>query len=259
MFFESFRVFLWNTFYYMSTIEKVKKLRERTGAGIVDVKKALDEANGDEEKALEFLKKRGQDKAMKKVDRHTGEGVVGSYIHYTNKVGAMVKILCETDFVARNEDFKSFARDIAMQVATMNPSVISYKNFDLAMVEKETEGIIAKVKEENIERKRLQKNLLNIPQFISRAQITDEIMQEITEKVKSKLLAEGKPEAILEKILPGKLERFIQDNTTFDKDNALLSQDFVKDPSKTVQDLLNETIAKIGEKIEISEFVRFEV
>jgi elongation factor Ts len=171
----------------------------------------------------------------------------------------MVKVLCETDFVARNEDFKSFARDIAMQVATMNPTVISYKNFDLAMLEKETEGIIAKVKEENIERKRLQKNLLNIPQFISRAQITDEIMQEITEKVKSELLAEGKPEAILEKILPGKLERFIQDNTTFDKENALLSQDFVKDPSKTVQDLLNETIAKIGEKIEISEFVRFEI
>lgn len=243
----------------MSTIEQVKKLREMTGAGIVDVKKALDEAEGNEEKALELLKKRGQDKAMKKSDRHVGEGVVASYIHYNGKIGAMVKVLCETDFVARNEDFKKFANDIAMQVATMNPTVISYENFDKEMLEKETEGIIAKVKEENIERGRLKKNLLNIPQFISRAQITDEIIAEITEKIKEELKAEGKPEAILDKILPGKLERFIKDNTSFDRENALLSQDFVKDQDKSVQDLLNETIAKIGEKIEISEIVRFEI
>lgn len=243
----------------MSALEQIKKLREQTGAGIVDVKKALDEAGGDESKALDILKKKGQDKAKKKSDRYAGEGAIGFYVHSDQKTGAMVKVLCETDFVARNEDFKSFARDIAMQVVAMNPSVVNYKELDTAVVEKETEGIVAAAKKENIELKRLKKPLKNIPQFISKIQITDEIMEEITEKIKAELIAEGKPEEILNKILPGKLERFIEDNTSFDRENALLSQSLAKDPEKTVQAFLNEAITKMGEKIEIGEFVRFEI
>lgn len=243
----------------MSALEQIKKLREQTGAGIIDVKKALDEAKGDESKALDILKKKGQDKAMKKSDRVAGEGVVGMYVHSNQKTGAMVKILCETDFVARNEDFLTFARDMAMHITAMNPSVLNYTDLDSAEVEKETEGIIAKVKEENIELERLKKPLKNVPQFISRSQITDEIMSKIEEDIKAELKEEGKPEEIWDKILPGKLERFIEDNTSFDKENALLSQNFAKDPEKTVQEVLTEITAKIGEKIEISEFVRFEI
>ncbi len=243
----------------MSVLEQVKKLREKTGAGIIDVKKALDEAGGDESKALEILKKKGQDKAMKKSDRVAGEGVIGMYVHSNQKTGVMVKILCETDFVARNEDFIAFARDIAMHITAMNPSVLSYKDLDVTEVEKETEGAIAKVKDENIELERLKKPLKNIPQFISRSQITDEIMEKITEDIKAELKKEGKPEEIWDKILPGKLERFIEDNTSYDRENALLSQGFAKDPEKTVQDVLTEITAKIGEKIEIGDFTRFEI
>lgn len=243
----------------MGKMEQIKKLREQTGAGIVDVKNALDESNGDEAKALDILKKSGQAKALKKSDRVAGEGILGFYIHSDQKTGAMVKLSCETDFVAMNEDFQAFARDIAMQIVSMNPSVIKYEDLDPALVEKETEGIIATVKEENIELGRLKKPLKNIPQFISRAQITDEIMAKIEDDIKIELKDEGKPEKIWDKIVPGKIERFIADNTAFDKENVLLFQDFVKDPDKTVQDLLNETVAKMGEKIEIKEFVRFEM
>jgi elongation factor Ts len=243
----------------MGKLEQIKKLRAETGAGIVDVKKALDEAGGDETKALDILKKSGQAKAIKKSDRHAGEGILGFYIHSDQKTGAMVKVSCETDFVARNEEFQAFARDIAMQIVSMNPSVVKYEDLDPVMIEKETEGIIATVKEKNIELKRLKKPLKNVPQFISRAQITDEIMKKIEEDIKAELKEEGKPEEIWDKIIPGKIDRFIADNTAFDKENVLLFQDFVKDPDKTIQDLLNETIAKMGENIEIKEFVRFEI
>ncbi len=113
-------------------IDKIKSLRERTGAGIVDVKKALEEAQGDETAALEILRKRGQDKAAKKSDRETHEGVVASYVHSNKKVGALVTLFCETDFVGRNEEFQELARDIAMHVAAMQPEVVKPKRLTTA-------------------------------------------------------------------------------------------------------------------------------
>ncbi|MDD5396548.1 MAG: elongation factor Ts [Candidatus Moranbacteria bacterium] len=118
--------------------ELVKKIRERTGAGMVAIKKAVDEAGGDEEKAIEILRKQGQSKAAKKADRTTGEGVVVSYVH-SNKVGALVKLLCETDFVARNEEFVALAKDIAMHITAMNPKFIKPEDMPAELIEKEKE------------------------------------------------------------------------------------------------------------------------
>jgi len=120
-------------------LDKIKKIREATGAGMVDIKKALEEAKGDEVKAMEILRKKGQEKAMKKTDRSTQEGIVASYIHSNNRVGAMVKLLCETDFVARNEEFKSLAQEIAMHITAMNPKYIKPEEVEDEIVAKEKE------------------------------------------------------------------------------------------------------------------------
>ena len=192
----------------MSTLEQIKKIREITGAGIVEVKKALEEASGDEKKTIENLRKSGQAKAMKKADRDAHEGIIGMYVHSNNKIAAMVKVLCETDFVARNEDFQAFANDIAMHITASDPKCLKPEDVDNTLVEKERE--------------------------IWKEQLKDE----------------GKSEDIMDKILSGKEQKFRAES-------ALLSQPFVKDPDKTVEDLLNELVAKIGEKIEIGEFARF--
>ncbi len=123
----------------MSNLEQIKKLRERTGAGIVDVKKALEEASGDENKAIDLLRKRGQEKALKKSDREAKEGIVSAYIHSNNKVGAMVKLFCETDFVAKNDEFRALGQDIAMHITAMNPQYLSPENVPEEIVEKEKE------------------------------------------------------------------------------------------------------------------------
>jgi len=123
----------------MSNLEQIKNIREKTGAGIVDVKKALEEASGDEVKAIEILRKKGQEKAMKKSERTAKEGVVASYIHSNNKVGAMVELFCETDFVARNEDFKSLAKDIAMHITASNPKFLKPEDVSQDLVAKEKE------------------------------------------------------------------------------------------------------------------------
>jgi len=123
----------------MSNLEQIKNIREKTGAGIVDVKKALDEAGGNEEKAIEILRKKGQEKAMKKSERTAKEGVVSSYIHSNNKVGAIVELFCETDFVARNEDFKVLARDIAMHITASNPKFLKPEDVSEELVNKEKE------------------------------------------------------------------------------------------------------------------------
>jgi elongation factor Ts len=120
-------------------LEKIKKIREATGAGMVDIKKALEEAKGDEAKAMEILRKKGQEKAMKKTDRSTQEGVVVSYVHSNNRVGTMVKLLCETDFVARNEEFKELAQEIAMHITAMNPKYIKPEEVEDEVVAKEKE------------------------------------------------------------------------------------------------------------------------
>lgn len=125
----------------MATLEQIKKLREITGAGIVDVKKALTEAGDDEAKAMELLKKRGEEKAGKKADREAREGVVVSYVHSNNKVGVVVKLLCETDFVARNEEFKALAQDIAMHIVAMNPQFIKSEDAPAEMSQQEKEEV----------------------------------------------------------------------------------------------------------------------
>ena len=193
----------------MSQMELVKALREQTGAGIVDIKKAIDEANGDREKALEILHKRGQDKAAKKSDRDTHEGIVISYVH-SNKIGAMIKLYCETDFVGRNEEFIELGRDIAMHVSALAPRYVRAEDMPDEEVEKE--------------------------------------------KVlwREELIKEGKPENMIEQILTGKEEKFR-------KEQSLLGQAFVKDPSKTVGDLLTEKIHKIGENIQVGAFIRYEM
>lgn len=192
----------------MSTLEQIKKIREQTGAGIIDVKKALDEANGDETKAIEILRKNGQSKALKKADRDAREGVIGMYVHSNQKMGAMVKVLCETDFVARNEDFQKFASDIAMHITASAPQCLRPEDVDSAFVAKEREIW--------------------------------------TEQLKN----EGKPAEIMDKIMAGKEQKLRNEL-------ALLTQSFVKEPDKTVEEYLNEHIVKIGEKIEIGEFARF--
>jgi len=192
----------------MSTLEQIKKLREQTGVGIIDVKKALDESNGDEEKAIEILRKSGQSKALKKASRDASEGIIGAYVHSNQKIGAMVKILCETDFVARNEDFQTFASDIAMHITATDPRCLRPEDVDADFVAKEREIW--------------------------------------TEQLKN----EEKPDDIIEKIMEGKEQKLRAES-------ALLSQPFVKDSDKTINDLLNELVAKIGEKIEIGEFARF--
>lgn len=194
----------------MSSMEQVKALREKSGAGIVDVKKALDEAAGDEVKAMEILRKRGQDKALKKSGREVHEGIVVAYVHSNSHIGVLVKLFCETDFVARNVEFQELGRDIAMHVAASDPHYVKPEEVPEELVEKERD--------------------------IWRAQ----------------LAKENKPKEIMEKIMVGKEEKFRNEN-------ALLTQAFVKDPSKTVGELLAEKIHKIGENIQVGGFVRYEM
>jgi elongation factor Ts len=194
----------------MSNLEQIKKIREMLGSGIVDTKKALDEAGGDEEKAIEIIRKRGQLKAAKKSDREVGEGVVVSYIHPNNKLGAIVKLYCESDFVARNAEFLELAKDLAMHISAMNPQYIKPENVPAETLEKEKE--------------------------IWREQ----------------LKAENKPAEIMAKILEGKEKKFREEL-------ALLTQYFVKNPDQTVEELITEKIAKIGENIRIGGFTRMEL
>ncbi len=191
-------------------LQLIKKIRERTGAGMVAVKKAIDEAGGDEEKAIEILRKQGAGKALKRADKEAKEGVIVSYIHSNNKIGTLIKLLCETDFVARNEDFQQLAKDIAMHATALNP------------------------------------------RFIKPEEVASEIVAKEREIWTAQLTQEGKTAEMIEKILVGKEKKFREES-------ALLTQAFVKDPQKTVGDLIVENISKMGEKIEIGEMVRFEL
>lgn len=191
-------------------LNKIKKLREMTGAGIVDVKKALDEAKGEESKALEIIRKKGQDKALKKMGRKAKEGIVVAYIHSNNKIGSMVKLFCETDFVAKNEEFKQLAKDIAMHISAMDPK------------------------------------------FLSPDDVSEDIIKKEKEIWSEQLSNEKKLKEILEKILEGKEKKFREEI-------SLLSQSFVKDPDKTIDELVKEKIGKIGENIKIGSFVRYEL
>ena len=193
----------------MITAEMVKQLRERTGAGMMDCKKALTEANGDMEKAIEILREKGLAAAAKKAGRIAAEGIVDSYIHGDGRIGVLVEVNIETDFAAKNEEFRAFVKDIAMQIAASKPEYIRREDVPAEVIEKERE--------------------------ILRAQA----------------LNEGKPANIVDRMVEGRLEKFF-------KEVCLLEQPFIKDPDKTVQQLLNEKIATIGENINIRRFARFE-
>jgi elongation factor Ts len=190
--------------------KQVKELRDRTGIGVMDCKSALIEADGNIDKAIEILRKKGIAKAEKRSDREVREGVIWSYIHPGNKLGVLLEVNCETDFVAKNEDFRNFVKDIAMHIAAANPV------------------------------------------SISREEVDDELIQKEKEIYTEQARVQNKPENIIEKIVEGKLDKFY-------KENCLLEQPFVKNPDKTVKDYLTEAIARTGENISISRFVRFQL
>jgi elongation factor Ts len=188
----------------------VKALRDRTGAGMMDCKGALQECGGDMEKAIDLLRSKGAAKAAKRAERKASEGIVGTYVHHNHKVAVMVELNCETDFVAKNPEFKELARDLAMHIASTAPLAVSASDIPEAEVERERQVYMAQVGEE------------------------------------------GKPEAIRPKIVEGKLQKWFKDST-------LMEQPFVKDPERTIRDLVDTVSAKTGEKVSIARFVRFQV
>ena len=300
------------------TAADVKKLRTTTGAGMMDCKNALVEANGDFDAAIDILRKKGQKIAAKRADRESTEGVAVAKINADNTAGVAIVLACETDFVGKNEKFVALAgefadialnhsdkesfltadfggmtvaeklveqtgvigeklditafdrieaayvgsyvhinkiaalvglsadvdksdvltKDLAMQAASMGASSLSYKDFDPAFIASELEARIAVIENDNIELGRLGKTLKNIPQYISMAQLSEDVLATAEEAAKAELKAEGKPEQIWNKILPGKMERFISDNTTLDQEQCLLDQVFIKDDKKKVSDYI---------------------
>ena len=296
------------------TAADVNKLRKATGAGMMDCKNALVEADGDFDKAISVLRKKGQKIAEKRADRDSSEGVVVAKINDDNTRGVLVSLNCETDFVAKNDSFvemanqlgdvalnynskeeflaadfegmsvseklieqtgvigekleiggfevleapfvgayvhgnkigaltglskatddaQEVAKSVSMQVASMGATTLSYKDFDPAFVSSETEARIAAIEKENEELGRLGKTLKNVPQYISMSQLTPEVMAKAEENIKAELKAEGKPEQIWDKIVPGKIDRYIADNTTMDHEKALLDQNFIMDDSMNV-------------------------
>lgn len=188
----------------------VKTLRDRTGAGMMDCKKALEEAGGDIEAAIDILRASGAAKAAKRVGKDANQGTVGFYLHHGGRIGVLVELNCETDFVANTDEFRQVARDIAMHIAAANPLAINAEDIPADVVERERQVYLEQVR------------------------------------------GEGKPEAIQEKIVDGKLRRFFEEST-------LLKQPFVKDPERTVEAMITELSAKTGEKIAVGRFSRVEV
>jgi elongation factor Ts len=190
------------------TAQAVKALREKTGLGMMECKKALMETDGDPDKAVEFLRKKGMAAVEKRAGRQASEGLILSYIHPGSRLGVLLEVNCETDFVARTEDFQSFGRDVAMHIAAEQPAVVQREDLDPEVVTREKEIYLEQAKNE------------------------------------------GKPEHIAEKIVTGRLEKYYQDV-------CLLEQAFVKNPDQTINDLVIEITAKIGEKISLRRFVSF--
>ena len=294
------------------TAAEVNKLRQATGAGMMDCKKALVEAEGNMDEAIAILRKQGQKIAEKRADRDSSEGVAVALVNEDNTRGVAISLNCETDFVAKNESYvemankfaeialnssskeefmaadyggitvqeklieqtgvigekieiggfeileapfvgfyvhgnkiaaltglskkiekaEELAKDVSMQVASMGATTLSYKDFDPEYIESETVARIAEIEKKNIELGRMGKTPKNVPQFISKAQLTPEVLAKAEEDAKAELKAEGKPEQIWDRIIPGKMERFISDNTTLDQEKALLDQNFIKDEKK---------------------------
>ena len=194
----------------MAEIESIKKLREETGISLAECRKALEEAEGDIEKAKELLRKRGEAVAQKKGERSVGAGLIDSYIHSNKKLGVMIELNCETDFVARSEDFQNLAHEICLQIASMNPL------------------------------------------FVREEEIPEEILKKEKETYEEQAKALNKTKEIIEGIVKGKMEKY-------KKDNCLINQLWIKDENKTIQNLINEYIAKTGENILVKRFARYEL
>lgn len=195
-----------------STIEKIKQLREETAAGMMDVKRALEESGGDLDGARRVLKERGQALAEKKSSREATEGLIDAYVHFNGRVGVLVEVNCETDFVARTPDFKEFAHNVALQVASANPQ----------------------------------------PLAVAPEDIPTEALEEERQIVEKQVAEMGKPEEISQRIVEGRMSKWVAER-------ALLSQAYVKDPDKTVGDLLGETVQRVGENVVVRRFVRYEL
>ena len=194
----------------MISAQMVKELRERTGAGMMDCKSALTEADGDMEKAIDVLRTKGLARAAKKAGRIAAEGVVGSYIHGGGKIGVLVEVNCETDFVARTDEYQELVKDIALHIAASDPRVVR------------------------------------------REEVTPELLDRERTIYREQALAEGKPEKIVDRIVEGKMEKFYAES-------VLLEQPFIKNPDKTVGEMVAEKVAKIGENIQVRRFARFKV
>ena len=314
------------------TASLVNELRQKTGAGMMDCKNALVEADGDMQGAIDVLRKKGQRVAEKRADRDSSEGAAISKINADNTVGVAIVLGCETDFVGKNEGFQTLAsqfadiainfnnmddflaadfggmtvaeklieqtgvigekleikafekleapyvgtyvhinkiaalvglnkqvdsaatltKDLSMQVASMGATQLSYKDFTPEFVASETEARIAVIEKDNIELGRLGKTLKNVPKYISMAQITEEVLAEAEKEAKEQLAAEGKPEQIWDRILPGKMDRYISDNTTLDQEKCLLDQKFIKDEKMSVADYVSSN----GDGLDVTGFKR---
>ena len=194
----------------MFTAKDVQLLREKTGVGMMDCKKALTEANGDMDEAIKLLREKGLAAASKKATRIAAEGVVDAYIHMGGKIGVLVEVNCETDFVAKTDDFKALVHDIALQIAASNPK------------------------------------------YIERGEVPADVIEAEKQVLMTQAINEGKPAHVAEKMVAGRIEKFY-------KENCLVDQIFVKNPDLTIGAMINEKIAKIGEKISVRRFVRFEM
>ncbi len=190
--------------------QTVKALREKTGAGMMDCKKALQEAGGDEEKAVNNLREKGLSAAARRAGKSANQGIVDSYIHLGGKIGVLVEVNCETDFVARNDEFRTFVRNICLQVAATNPA------------------------------------------FLNKEDVPEKVLDNERQIIKAQALNEGKPEKVIEKIVEGRIEKYY-------RENCLMEQAYVRNEDITINELLTELIAKIGENIIIRRYSRFEV
>ena len=192
------------------TSETVKKLRDKTGVGMMDCKKALEETGGDFDKAVEILRKKGIEVANKRSGRAASQGTVASYIHMGGKIGVLLEVNCESDFVAKSDDFNNFVKDVAMQIAAASPD------------------------------------------WVTRDEVPEHVLSKEKEILKEQALKTGKPEKVLDKIVEGKLSKFYSER-------CLMDQHFVKDQEKTIKQLLDELMAKTGEKCLIRRFARYQV
>jgi elongation factor Ts len=194
----------------MISTNQIKELRDKTGISVIECKKALEEAQGDEAKALEILSRKGQEMAAKKSEREAKQGLIEAYIHNNGKIGVLLELNCETDFVARNPQFKELAHDLAMHIAAMDP------------------------------------------RYLSPSDIPEEVIQEEKQLLQRQFQDTDKPQSVIDQIIEGKIKKYSQEI-------CLLEQPFVKNPDQTVQEIINDYIAKLGENIIIGKFVRLEI